>query len=108
MGAVSPPVARSAPVPDCPHTAGHIQGPFVPTAAAARQVFIAIGDAVAPDAMAKHQDVVVQDEGSYWAVFQTMRVRRGENGPVVTSSGGGLSLDLDKCTGAVLRATRNR
>lgn len=89
----------------CPHTAGYIDGPFVPTAAGARKIYLVIRDAITPWQRAKRNlRVKVDDDGHHWDVYATKPIRKEAGKLVVARGGGDLSLQIDKCTGAVTKA----
>jgi hypothetical protein len=93
----------------CPHLDGYIDGPFVPTAAAARRVYLAVRDAVAPDLRSqRHVRVVVEDEGGRWSVYSSMRVEERSGHLTVLMGGGGLGLKIDKCSGAISNVALQR
>jgi len=92
----------------CPHTGGYIDGPFVPTEMAARRIYLAVRDAIAPDQRSMNLQVKVDDGGDYWSVYAIRRVREESGRIVVLQGGGGLGLEINKCTGAVFNAAFSR
>ncbi len=100
----------------CPKVAGLIAGPYVPTATTARRIFLAIRDAVAaPIHKTKYDLIHIEDSGKTWTVYET----RKADEPVyeihgktetfkVTGGGGGLGLEIDKCTGIITNAAYQR
>jgi hypothetical protein len=93
----------------CPRPKENPSGPFVPTARAARAIYIAARDAVAPGYRSiKHSEIIVQDESDHWTVVQNIRVRNSAGRYVDISGGGGLWLQIDKCTGEILHAGFSR
>ena len=113
--AAFPALGSAAPAPSakvgagCPHLGGYIDGPFVPTVEAAREVYIAVRNAIAPDyRLVKHASVIAEDKGGHWEVTQRIHVRNARGQLVSIMGGGGLWLDIDKCSGAVLHAAYNR
>ena len=93
----------------CKHVEGSLEGPFVPNAATARQIFNAVRTVVAPDfASAKNSSITIRDTGPYWVVSQNIRVI-GQDGKLLELMGGaGFSVYVDKCSGAILKAAFNR
>jgi hypothetical protein len=89
----------------CAHVAGHIDGPFVPTSQAARSIYLAVRSAITPwlDGRPNVQ-VKVEDSGDHWDVFADEPVGEKAGQIVVTKGGGDLSLQIDKCSGAVSNA----
>lgn len=97
LGTAATPAAAA----NCPHSGGYIDGPFVPTAATARRIYLAVLDAVAPDLRSqRHLRVVVEDEGDHWSVYSSAPVET-ESGHLVMLQGGGLGLEINKCSGAI-------
>lgn len=93
----------------CKRVEGSLDGPFVPNAATARQIFIAVRAVVAPDLhSAKNSSVTVRDAGQYWVVTQQIRVRESGGKLISLMGGAGISMKVDKCSGAVLEAAFNR
>jgi hypothetical protein len=96
----------------CPHVDGFIDGPFVPTKAATRRVYLATLAIVAPNhRIARHAKVVIEDAGDRWSVYEyedTPPANEARGEMTVTIGGGGLSLQIDKCSGAVVNASLER
>ncbi|MBV9989810.1 MAG: hypothetical protein JOZ72_00840 [Alphaproteobacteria bacterium] len=88
-----------------------IEGPVVPTKQAAKEIYIAIAKAREPKAWRKQPDIFVLDEGATWGVGQDspvppVKTWKNAQGKVmetitVSTGGGGLEMEIDKCTGAV-------
>ena len=93
----------------CPRLGGYLDGPFVPTAEVAREIYVAVRNAIAPSyRSAKHAPVVAEDKGDHWEVSQRIPVRN-ESGKLVDVMGeAGIGLDIDKCTGAISHAAYSR
>jgi glyoxylase-like metal-dependent hydrolase (beta-lactamase superfamily II) len=93
------PVAAS-----CPHSGGYIDGPFAPTPAAARGIYLAVRKAIAPRLRwTRREQVIVNDEGDHWSVYSSVPPKTRKGG-VVVRAGGGLELEINKCSGAVAHA----
>jgi hypothetical protein len=91
------------PSPSCPTIAGMIGGPLVATPDAAHGIYIAVARSRG-DPIHHANRIVVDDEGDHWSVFQ-FPVRRPTVRPgevVVTSGGGTLDLQINKCDGSLL------
>ena len=90
----------------CPHVAGHIDGPFVPTSQNARSIYLAVRSAITPWLDGRHNvQVKVEDGGDRWDVFADELVGEKAGQIVVTKGGGDLSLQIDKCSRAVSNAS---
>lgn len=85
----------------CPE-AGAIPGPFVATETTARAIFSAIRESVGFGRGRKEERIIVTDRGGHWNVYSVLRVR-GADGRYTDLQGGGLGMEIDKCTGAVSR-----
>jgi hypothetical protein len=93
----------------CPHLGGYIDGPFVPTAAAARGIYIAIRNAIAPSyRSAKHATIIAEDKIDHWEVYQRINVKNRSGQLVPLMGGAGLGLYINKCTGAISHAAYSR
>lgn len=93
----------------CAATAGHLQGPFVPTEVVARQLFEVYLKQFSPG----HRDsrlhrVIVVDAGDLWRIREDNRVRDAQGRPESLIGGAGVAITIDKCSGAVLSATNMR
>ena len=105
--AVSPEPVKVA----CIKQAGFIGGPFVATASAARLIYLAVAEEIAPDRLKQYPIVTVEDRGDHWEVSQTRNEPEAhlQSGEVVVSAGGGqLYMNIDKCSGAISKAAFNR
>jgi hypothetical protein len=86
--------------------------PWVPNEVVAKQIYLSVGKARFPRMAKKFPVVTVRDGGDHWVVSQgsgkpaVVEVKPGE--VVVTSGGGQLSMNIDKCTGTILGAVFNR
>ena len=109
-----PTLSSAAPVSEnnglaCPYSSGYLQGPFVPTADAARQIFAAIRNAIAPEySAAKRTSIIVDDKGDHWEVYQRIHVVDRAGKTVDLMGGGGLGLEIDKCTASISHVGFNR
>ena len=103
---LSTPAAGAARV--CQKEPGQIAGPFVPDAATARAIFLAVETGRGPGADKGRFPVVkAQDEGDHWSVFRTQRPPEGSAQRIFqrVDGGGQLELRVDKCTGAISHAS---
>jgi hypothetical protein len=103
--------AYAASSASCAKEAGYIGGPYVPSRDVAIAIYRAVAKAIAPDKVKEYPIIHVEDDGDRWTVSQTRREQdpRVKNGEVVVSTGGGgLSMSIDKCTGAVSQAAFSR
>lgn len=92
----------------CASLGGYIEGPLVGDKQTARKIYIAIRNNIAPAYRNIRPDIVqVDDKGGFWQAYQKVRAP-SEGGRVDVMGGGGIWLDIDKCSGAVLRAGRSR
>jgi len=87
----------SGPAPVCRHQDGMIDRPVVPTAEVARSIFAAVAKPLQSEQTAGGYVLTIADEGAAWAVFQALPDRPG----MITMGGGGLTMRIDKCTGAI-------
>jgi hypothetical protein len=72
-------------------------------------VYLAIRDAIAPALRRQPKArVLVDDKGDHWAAYSSVPVKTENGHLVVVMGGGGLGLDIDKCTGAVSHAAYQR
>jgi hypothetical protein len=95
----------------CVKQPGFIGGPFVATAQAARLIYLAIAQEIAPDLLKQYPIVTAEDRGDHWDVSQTREDAEVhlQPGEVVVSAGGGqLYMTIDKCSGAISKAAFNR
>jgi len=93
----------------CGNEPGFIGGPFVASATTAQRIFEAVAhDLRGPEFMAKYT-VNVKEQAASWAVFQSLPpapdscelATPDTTRCSVTGGGGGLSMHIDKCTGAL-------
>jgi hypothetical protein len=93
--------------PSCPKQPGMIGDAIVATADTARSIYLSVakqrGDKVSPG-----NDVVVDDDGERWVVYQhpkdspaTNHIATGEEVTTIIQGGGTLDMEIDKCTGAI-------
>ena len=95
--------------PTCQHTDGYIQGPFIPTKAAARRVYLAYRGSLEQRHRTRHRTVViVADEGDSWSVYESILMRAPDGNLTEMMGGGGLGMTLEKCSGAVRSASLQR
>lgn len=104
-------VARASAEDVCPKKDGLLPGPAVPTAAVAKQIYIAVAKGLYPETWRKYPKIFVTDEGTHWGVGQappvppvkTSRNAKGETieTVLVVTGGGALQMEIDKCDGAV-------
>jgi hypothetical protein len=93
----------------CSHTNGLIDGPYVSQNATARQIALAvIRNMELREGMNSHErqrryNLVIEDHGSYWSAYQTVRgyPRRQGGALILMAGGGGLEMNISKCDGAV-------
>ena len=93
------------------HNTNFINTQLVPTAAVAKDIYVAILRHLRPDLLKQYPIAVANDEGDHWSLGQTNNDPPPIPGPdeVIVSAGGGqLLLDIDKCTGAISGAGFNR
>ena len=93
-------LAASA-TPACHHEDGYLDGPFVPDAATAKAIYIAVRQ---KQVSLKHFPVIrITDEGDHWAVSE------GTLHPNPNQLGGGqFYVSIDKCSGAISHSAYNR
>lgn len=93
---------------DCGKEPGFLGGPFVANAETAQRIFEAVAlELRGPAFMAKYT-IHVKEETASWGVYQSLHPEpdgcegsTSENCVTVTSGGGGLSMRIDKCMGAI-------
>ena len=93
---VAPP--PSGPPPVCHHQDGLIDGPVVPTAEVARGIFTAVAKPLQSEQAASKYVLTIADEGAAWAVYQALPPPPAG---MIMMGGGGLTMRIDKCTGAI-------
>ena len=90
--------------------------PLVPDAATAKAIFVAVARAVWPDNLRTFPVVVAEDKGDHWEVGderrkKPVRLNCASDSPqsiIVMAGGGMLSMNIDKCTGAISDAQGNK
>lgn len=98
----------SAPL-KCSHEDGYLAGPFAPSPAAARTIYLAIRSSVEPVyKLVARRWIVVEDEGDRWSVYTKAPLKTPEGKWIFLQGGGGLALEIDKCTAAVKHAINLR
>jgi len=87
-----------AAVPICPHHPGFIDGPVVPTADAAKAIFSIVSSAIAPGRRKDTYVLMAADDGETWMLTEALPPP-----PEGTTryGGGGLTMRIDKCSGAI-------
>jgi len=99
--------AQAAEPPLCRNTE-YINQQFAPTAAIARAIYKAVGRGLSRNFLKRYPILLVTDAGDHWNVSQAdgrpAVVMRGKT-LYVTMGGGQLSMDIDKCIGAVSNAS---
>ncbi|MEO7691248.1 MAG: hypothetical protein ABIS51_18335 [Sphingomonas sp.] len=86
----------SGPSPVCRHQDGMIDGPFVPNAEVARGIFNAVAKPLQGERVASRYVLTIIDTGAAWVLYQALPTHN-----INTRGGGGLTMRIDKCTGAV-------
>jgi len=91
----------------CEKQPGFMQGPVVPDARTAKEIYIAVARAPELHRLEGHGPITVLDEGDKWGVTHYLEPKRtfSHHGKLetvtVVAGGGDLAMDIDKCTGAV-------
>ncbi len=87
----------------CPHTDGLIDGPYVTEEATARAIALAIIEQMQSRERQAEYDLNVEDDGAFWTIFQSVRgyPRRDGDSITVMMGGGGLTMRIAKCDGAL-------
>ena len=88
----------SGPPPVCRHQDGLIDGPVVPTAEVARGIFAAVAKPLQSEQAASGYVLTIADVGVAWGVSQALPAPT--DGSAIRG-GGGLTMRIDKCTGAI-------
>lgn len=91
------------------HAPGFVDGPYVGDLVAARQVATAVIHSVERQAgmdsgaRDRSYELNIEDDGSQWVVYQSMRgyPRHEGDALVVMAGGGGVEMRIDKCSGAI-------
>jgi hypothetical protein len=94
---VALPHTASTAVQVCRHVDGFIDGPVVPTADVARAIFSAVAKS-RPVAGRARYHIEARDDGTSWVVSQ---IPPPSPAGMIEMGGGGLTMRIDKCTGAV-------
>lgn len=87
----------------CRHVDGLLDGPHIPDEATARAIAAAIIAQRESRKYADQYDLIVQDEGPAWLVFQSLPdIPAPTDDMVITvMGGGGLAMRIAKCDGAI-------
>lgn len=87
----------------CSHTDGLIDGPYVGEEATARAIALAIIEQMQSRERQAEYELNVEDDGAFWTVFQSVRgyPRRDGDRITVMMGGGGLTMRIAKCDGAL-------
>ena len=88
----------AGPAPVCRHQDGMIDGPVVPTAEVARGIFAAVAKPLQSEQTASAYVLTIADVGVAWGVSQALPAPT--DGSAIRG-GGGLTMRIDKCTGAI-------
>jgi len=94
----------------CAKADGMIEGPYIRTADAAKVVFKVVSQSIDVPHKAKYEFINAEDLGKSWSVAgwehkpQSVPPPAGFEAVEITSGGGGLVLEIDKCTGAITKA----
>jgi hypothetical protein len=110
MPAIASPVGPSGtgPSPMCAHEDGMINGPVVPNQKAAEAVFRAVVGARFARDLVDYPVITVVSEVDHWTVYSTAPPVPAKPDEVVVQFGGGMSMEIDKCTGAVWKFHGNK
>jgi hypothetical protein len=93
----------------CAHVDGFVDGPFIPTEAAARAYYLIVERALDRRALSGRKiRVMVRDQGDFWEVFEGAPVRRRGDRTDTTMGVGGLQVRMDKCSGALSHVAYSR
>jgi hypothetical protein len=87
--------------PKCSHEDGFIEGPLVPDHKTAEAIFRAVISARFPRSLSSYPIIKVADNGGSWTVYSTATPVKSIPGEVVVEMGGGMSMAIEKCTGAI-------
>jgi hypothetical protein len=105
---VSDPISAASNQPSCSNGG---KSPWVSTKDAAKAIYLAVGQAQGIPRFKDYPIILVEDGGDHWSVWQESgkpppKLKAGQ--VIVQAGGGQLSMDIDKCTGAISNAVRNR
>ena len=89
---VSPSASGASPV--CGHQDGMIDGPVVPTSEVARGIFNAVAKPLQSERVASRYVLTIIDSGAAWVLYRALP-------NINILCGGGLTMRIDKCTGAI-------
>src|SRR5690242_19620229 len=98
--------AAFAQEPPCPND-GYIASQMVPNKKVAEAIYKTVGRNLVPSNFKKFPIVVVEDGGDHWEVSQTNNdppPKPGPNEVLVSTGGGELNMNINKCTGAISHA----
>jgi hypothetical protein len=96
--------------PMCPND-GYIPDRLVPNAHVAEAIYRAVAEVIVPWNFKKYPTVTVNDGDDHWEVSQTNNdppPKPVPNTVIVTTGGGQLYMDINKCTGAISHAALAR
>lgn len=86
----------------CTHVDGFIDGPVVPDARTARAIYAVVLARYDPKGRLRTYKVGVEDAPEHWRVTNTPPAPHARDGEIlVRGVDAGLSMQIDKCTGAV-------
>ncbi len=92
----------------CPKIPGYIQGPFVPDKVAAKRLFVAHLATIDGRLPEKSEFLEVVDRGTDWELRLKYAPADQGGRPIPLQGAIALTMKLDKCTGAVVEASRVR
>ncbi|KCZ86485.1 hypothetical protein HHI_17213 [Hyphomonas hirschiana VP5] len=79
----------------CPHVGGMIEGPYVAGESTARSIAQAVVEQMQWHDLQAEYDLNIRDDGDAWIAFQSPKERQDVRG------GGGLTMRISKCDGAI-------
>ncbi|MEO8375756.1 MAG: hypothetical protein ABI471_11060 [Sphingomonas bacterium] len=88
----------SGPPPVCRYQDGLIGRPVVPTAEVARGIFAAVAKPLQSEQAGSGYVLTIADQGAAWGISQALPAPT--DGSTIRG-GGGLTMRIDKCTGAI-------
>jgi hypothetical protein len=106
LGSIISVHAEQTPSFICAKADGMIQGPIIATAQTAREIYRIVAHS-RRDKIKRANEVRVNDDGSYWSVFQypahlpSDRVVNGLEMVHVVAGGGTLEMTINKCDGSL-------